>query len=203
MRRLILRVVVMMLTFAAGAGLQHLINTGTSKPVVITETAPLTTVVEPRTVETPPPPPPVPIQQTELANVVADYDFDKFFPEGSYHLMNNPKGFRDFNSFTWSLGAINKDGAKGFLEIRTDVENEYDYDAANFGLVTDQRVFFVVTKTSESGIGYRFDGKFLYRNLEPFNRVKKPVLTGTLTKTKFGKKVAEKLVNFRIEFDGC
>jgi len=202
MRRLILRVVVMMLTFAAGAGLQHLINTGTSKPVVITETAPLTTVVEPRTVETPPPPP-VPVQQTELANVVADYDFDKFFPEGSYHLMDNPKGFRDFNSFTWSLGAINKDGAKGFLEIRTDVENEYDYDAANFGLVTDQRVFFVVSKTSESGIGYRFDGKFLYRNLEPFNLVKKPVLTGTLTKTKFGKKVAEKLVNFRIEFDGC
>ena len=208
MRRLISRIVVMMMTFAAGSGLHYIISSFTVQPIPMVDAAPrlVGKVNESSTRETPAPPPPHVVEATqELSDVVVDYDIDKFVPDGTYFLMGNPKGFREFSSFSFYLNEINKDGGKGSLQIETKGRDEYDYDyePANFGLVTDQRVFFVVSKVSENGIGYRFDGKFLYRNLEPFNGLKKPVLAGTLTKTKFGRKVAEKFVSFRIEFDGC
>jgi hypothetical protein len=208
MRRFFLRIVVMMLTFAAGTALHYIILNFTAQPELpaIDASPQLVARVNESSIrETPPPPPAVVEAPKELSDVVVDYDFDKFAPDGTYFLMGNPKGFREFSSFSFYLDEINKDGSKHSLQIETKGRDEYDYnyDPANFGLITDQRVFFVVSKVSESGVGYRFDGKFLYRNLEPFAGLKKPVLAGTLTKTKFGHTIAEHFVYFRIEFDGC
>jgi hypothetical protein len=206
MRRLILRIVVMMLTFAGSVGLRYIISSFTAQPIpAVNASAQLVGRANDTSIrETQPPPQPKVVQAPkELSDIVVDYDFRKFAADGAYFLMGNPKGFREFSSFSFSLDEINKDGSKGSLQIETKRNDEYDYDPANFGLVTDQRVFFVVSKVSDSGVGYRFDGKFLYRNLEPFAGLKKPVLAGTLTKTKFGHTIAEHFVYFRIEFDGC
>src|SRR5262245_35037780 len=102
MRHLILRIVVMMLTFASSAGLHYIISSFTVQPIpaVNASTRLVAKVNESSIRETrPPPPPAVVVAPKELSYVVVDYDFHKFVPDGMYVLMGHPKGFREFSSF--------------------------------------------------------------------------------------------------------
>lgn len=203
MKLLLIRLVVMLLTFTAGLSFKYLCAPRFTTSTVEKKPVSVELITPPQQI----PPPPVPANVTtpnHAAQIVVDVDFDKFYLDGNYILMDHKETFGSFNSFAFNVVEVNKDGTFGDFQIGTERRGEFYYDAvADFGLITEQRVFFVASKVSDDGIGYRFDGKFLYRNFDAFYNLNKPVLAGTLTKTKFGRKVAEKFVNFRVESNEC
>jgi hypothetical protein len=89
----------------------------------------------------------------------------------------------------------------GSVAVGTMDNGEYDYQNAIFALVSERRVF-LVTPAFEEGFEYRFDGEFLRPDLWSVNQ-NIAVLRGTLTKTRKGRKVAERVVSLRFEEDQC
>jgi len=200
-RRLTLRVAVLMITCGVGIGLDRLIsNTPSLEPPQVQNCQPvaLPTFVETVEAVSSPPPPPVAV---ESPNTILDYNPDKFYPEGGYSLTGViPKEFRHLLHFT--LESSEKvDGRSGYIGITTASENEADYHLAVFGLVTKKRVFWV--SPIIDGVQYRFDGEFLNVNFEAAANTNKSVLRGTLTKTRDGRTVVERVVSFRLEYDVC
>ena len=131
---------------------------------------------------------PAPTPSPEPAPAFHDYDVEKFDPSGIYRIVGpTPKILDDFSLLELWRPA----GAS----IHSRGKNQ----KAIFALVTQRRVFIVTDTGIEGDFGYRFDGQFLYKNLEAFAGKRKPVLRGILTKTKNGKAVAESLVSFWLE----
>lgn len=199
MKRLVLHVALMLVTFAFGVGLDRLLTQPHVEPL-----PPLVLVDTPR-----------PEPQRELVAAVApapaatpneiilDYDVEEFNPFGAYEIIGpKPKSFAKFQGI--ELGVSGNEDYPGYISVyNVESYKEYDGASATFALVTKERVFFVTGKTAMSDIEYRFDGKFLRTDFDSVAGKSKAVLRGTLTKTRNGRKLAEHTFNFRMYHLGC
>lgn len=194
MRSLLLHVLLMIITFAMGLGVDWLFlerrvecNRGLAvNPVLVT----------PKVVEAQSPavlPTPV---------LIFDYDRSEFKPDGLY-LFNDktPQDFREFHGFDLWWADVNNQ-TPGYIGVQTFWDNVYTTHPAAFALVTKQRLFFL-TSRSEAGFEYKFDGEFLRKDIGSYAIEGTTVLRGKLTKFKDGRKVAERMVSFRWEYHGC
>jgi len=195
MKRIALQLLVGMLTFSSGIAIQRILfkqkPTETTPQVERVETVKYIEVPVPASIPSPTP------------NLILDFN-SKFEPYGYYTIIGKkPKRFRDFDSVSLEVYVDEEGVGSGDIYVTTDVGHEnYDGRTAVFGLVTQQRLFFV-TAPFESGFEYRFDGQFLRGSVVVDAGPRKAVLRGTLTKTKKGKKIAECVVEFRVEHLGC
>ena len=200
MRRAIMHLIAMMITFALGLGIDMALS---KKNLVSVNTAhsyspaPVLPVVE--TIKEVPPSPSTELEQP---NAVLDYDLTKFYPEGGYFMVGPvPKEFNYFQSFSLELSNPVA-GREGFVYVATGVKDSFDLTLATFALVTKRRMFWASPPMAD-GFEYRFDGEFLPVNFEKAALTQTAVLRGTLTKTKNGRKVFEQIVSFSIEYDNC
>jgi hypothetical protein len=194
MRQLMVHVVLMVITFGLGLGVDWLIpkrKVDNVRPVERVE------VAAPTLVETLPAPPVLPAA-TPTPYLVFDYDPSSFTPDGVY-LINGPTPheFREFNAFDLSR----HEQSSGYVGIQTYSDNVYGGQPASFALVTDRRLLFV-TSQDKNGIEYRFDGEFV-ANPKSHIDTNVTVLRGMLTKSRNGRRIAERQLNFRLEFLGC
>jgi hypothetical protein len=192
----------MLIAFGVGLGVDQVFSRRTLPTVPVTENlqpVPLATVFEPTKEPPLPPPPPVAI---ETPNTVLDFDPEKFYPGGGYSIVGQvPKKFRQFRFFTLEFSEPVA-GLSGYLYIATGPKESFDYQKAVFGLVTKKRMFWA-TPTMPDGFEYRFEGEFLLVDFDSVANTKTPVLKGTLTKTRNGRRVAESVVSFSLEYDRC
>ena len=202
MTRLILRLMMAMLTFGFGVALERFLISPRPAEVPKVQTAERCdpSRIEVRTIFAPPPPAPSP-----SPHVIFDYDPVTFDTYGAYLIAGKrPKDFDEF-SYLMISPYVQEGKLRGDVWIRTETETTAESREATFALVTQRRVVVVSRQASNDGFEYRFDGEFLYKNLSAVtNNENKPVLRGTLTKTKNGQKVAEAVVSFWLEqFHGC
>lgn len=212
MKRVILRVVAMLLTFALGviafnwlilrrevhdtrpqckvevvsheALVQRIESIASSVPV-----APLASVPAPAA--------------TPKPHFILDYDPEMFNPYGTYYIMGpRPKEFAGFDSFEVVLIGLEDD--PGYISVFTNNEKyNSDNTSAVFAFVTERRLVFATAPTVNSKVEYRFEGEFLRTDFDAVAGTNKAVLRGTLTRSKNGRKLAESTVTFRMEHHGC
>ena len=131
------------------------------------------------------------------SRVICDYDPTKFEPIAELTAMGKRKK---------SVQAVS------FLLLPTGVNNQVTVDISdlggqetpetNFALVTNKRLFFVTDKTSD-GFEYRFDGEFLQSGTLYEAPEGKVVLKGTLIKSKNGRTVVQWPLKFEVVQDRC
>lgn len=199
MKNIVFKLAFTILTFAVGVGFDRVVSLDRQPQIQNLE--PITPKIVELQTESVVPAAAVP---TPTPNLIFDYDPEKFSPDGIYYIMGRkPVAFADFEMFELGLAA-NLDGRiSGYVEILVNSNDNSYFQSALFALVTERRVVFVTPPLSEDGFEYRFDGEFLRRNLASVAGQNKAVLRGTLTKTKQGRKIAERKVSFRVEHHGC
>jgi hypothetical protein len=192
MRRLLVHVVLMLITFGLGLGVDWLFP---QSPV----NQPQPQVVVPAVVEAQPA---TPVSLAAPAqHLIFDYDPSRFTPDGVYFINGpTPLEFREFNAFDLSWSEF-EGQTSGYVGLQTYSDNIYGGQPAIFALVTERRLFFA-TSRDENGIEYRFDGEFV---ADPKSHIDTnvTVLSGMLTKSRNGRRIAERQFNFRLEFIGC
>lgn len=198
MKRLLIHVLLMTITFGFGLGLDWLVpkrKVNNARPIEKVD------LVMPQVVAVPPLSGVAPAT-TPKPMLIFDYDPSRFTPDGVYFINGpTPHEFREFNAFDLSWGGI-KGELSGYVGMQTYSNNEYGGQPAVFALVTERRLFFV-TSRFENGIEYRFDGEFLLRDIESNADKAISVLRGKLTKTKNDQKIAERVLDFRVRLIGC
>jgi hypothetical protein len=196
MKRLILFVVVMLLTFASGVALDRLIWSRPSNDDPIEVSAPLeVTVVEPHHELFPTGLPAVTPVAASTSHLIFDYDLKRFDPYGSYSIVGKPDDLAEFSGIDVILSPDAEGRPSGAISVITNHGSKYESHDAVVAFVTERRLFFVAPQTSDSNYEYRFDGEFLRKN--------KAVLGGTLTKIHNGKKIVERKVRFSMVHLGC
>ena len=201
MKRRILYVATMLLTFALGFGIHSFIWQRQVDPPTPVETIRVDT--RPFQVPLVPPIPSV-SATTQETILVLDYDPEKFSPWAVFFVMGDkPKDFADISSIELELPR-DVENQQGYLAlIARDSGDNYDSALATFALVTEQRLFFATSPMRNTEFEYWFDGRFLRTDFDAVEGKQIAVLRGTLTKTKNGRKVAEHTFNFRMEHMGC
>lgn len=208
MKRMILRVVVLLVTFVVGVAAYRLIlrravnEAPTPCKVEVVSPEALVQRIESIAKITPiAPVVPLPAP-TPKPHFVLDYDPETFNPYGVYYMIEpKPKEFESFESL--ELGIYKDDTQPGDIRIFTKAIAYTDDASAVFALVTKDRLVFATSKTLESGVEYRFEGEFLRRKFSPVAGTNTPVLRGVLTRSKDGRTLAEATVSFRFEHLGC
>lgn len=205
MKRMILRVGVMLLTFVLGVIAYQLIiervsNNASliSKHEAVSTAAPAPPVVPVVPVATPLP------AAMPKPHIILDYDPEMFNPYGMYYLMDpKPKEFAKVEGI--SLGVFGSgDNDESYIAVNTRNEYENYFDSpAVFALVTGRRVILATSDTPGSGVEYRFEGEFLRTDFNAVAGKNTPVLRGVLTRSQNGKTLAERTVTFRFEHLGC
>ena len=202
MKRMILRVTVMVLTFVCGFVIARVTS---SLTVPLPPPNPTQTVLI-----APPPPPHVPIapklQPKADPILILDYDEEKIDRWGYFYILGStPKEFADFDSLAIGLTSpMHGDvGSRGFISVETRAAETRDVAHANLVYTTERRLFFATSPAERSGVEYWFDGEFLRNDLDAVAGKHKAVLRGTFTKVKDGKKIAQRTVSFRMEHMGC
>ena len=207
MKRFILYGLVMLLTFASGFGLDRLSQYRSgpeSSSVAQLSTAelnvnsvPATPVMPIAAIAAEPSPPP-------KATFIFDYDRIQIVRHGVFYIYGQaPAQFADFHAI--ELGLVGHEPSDdAYISINTVLGvDQYDWASATFALITERRLLFVTSPTRETGVEYRFDGEFLTKKLYLMYGKNKAALRGTLTKTKNGRKIAERVISFRVEHMGC
>src|SRR5262245_39148483 len=199
MKHLILRLIVALLTFSTGIGLDRLVN---SKPAQV-EKAPPIVSYQPVSFVAPEPvaaSAPMPLSSPKPI-LIFDYDPEKFWPEASYATTGTRlKGSSRYDSFV--IERWRGDHADEFVWFSIFDDRGNTDLRASFALVTDQRLFFV-TQPSPEGDVYRFDGEFLRRGYIDDVPEGKAVFKGILTKSKDNRTFAEWPMSFAVAHDGC
>lgn len=204
MKRLIIYVAMMLVTFAVGVGIHSFIShrqVDDTPPVEVLSVSPVTTQAQLFAPVTSIPLESVSEQETIL---VLDYDEEKFTPWAVFRLMGNkPKEFANIDSVELGLYR-DSDNQRGYLSLNAlDTGGNYQSAPGTFVLVSQQRLFFATSHMSNSEFEYWFDGRFLRTDFEVVGGKHIAVLRGTLTKTKNGRKIAEHTFDFRMEHLGC
>jgi len=204
MKRLIIYVAMMLVTFAVGVGIHSFIShrqVDDTPPVEVLTVSPVTTQAQLFAPVAPIPPVPSAKQETIL---VLDYDEERFTPWAVFRVMGNkPKEFAGIDSVELGLYR-DVDNQQGYLSLNArDSGGNYERAPGNFVLVSEQRLFFSTSHMSNSEFEYWFDGRFLRTDFEVVAGKQVAVLRGTLTKTKNGRKIAEHTFSFRMEHLGC
>ncbi len=208
MKRIVLRVVVLLLTFVVGVAaygliLRRAVN-DTRMPCKFEVVSPDALVSRIETIASIRPLPPVaPLPApTPKPYYILDYDPETFNPYGIYHMLG-PKP-KEFEKFKWiELGIFGDYTEPGYIRTFTQGIAYPDEADAVFGLVTKDRLVFATSKTGESGVEYRFEGEFLRTNFDSVAGTNTPVLRGVLTRMKDGRTLAKATVSFRFEHLGC
>jgi hypothetical protein len=202
MKRIILGVAVLLITFGFGIGVDRLIwlrsevSTPTVKAVpaaIVRPVADLAPVVMP-----------VPtVPASPESRIILDYVEGTFYPDGTYSFIGaTPKEFTEVASFV--LDYEIKDEQKfGYIDVSTKSGEYHESNVAIFGIVNERRLIFLTGPNAKTRFEYFFDGEFLRKDLEEVSGLNKAVLKGTLIKMKDGRKVAERVVSFVIEQHGC
>ena len=208
MKRVILRVVVMLLTFALGVAFNWFILRGevndTSPPCKVEVVSPEAVIQRIESMASMAPVATVPAPAaTPKPHVILDYDPETFNPYGMYYIMGpKPKEFAGFDSFEVVLVGLEND--PGYISVFTN-SDKYNSDSTSavFAFVTERRLVFATAPTVNSKVEYRFEGEFLRTDFDAVDGQNKAVLRGTLTRSKNGRKLAESTVTFRMEHHGC
>jgi hypothetical protein len=187
MKRLILRLTVAILAFGLGIAIDRIfISPKLIEAPKVERCDP--SRIEVKTIFVPPGTPPT--------LEIFDLGGDSFPPTGTFYLSKTPTDFEDFNflNLWWwrPNGEIEGDGV-----INVQAKGVPEEHRTLVLLVTRRRVLIVTESQSGSGLGYRFEGEFVqHKNLQALEDSGKPILRGTLTKTKNGKKVSQRFVSF-------
>ena len=205
MKRVILRVVAMLLTFALGVAVSWLILRRAVKdtpPPCKVEVVSTEDLVQ-RLASVAPVAPVLSVPAaTPKPHYILDYDPETFNPYGVYYLIEpKPKEFAKFESI--ELGLFGDYTEPGYIRIYTQGINGSDEASAVFALVTKERLVFATSRTLESGVEYRFEGQFLRTKFQSVAGKNTAVLRGVLTRSKAGRKLAESTVSFRFDHLGC
>ena len=211
MKRMILRVVVMLVTFAMGVAvygliLQRAVNKASATPCVqAVSPAPLEPAkasvapVVPAAVIAPP----VPVA-TPKPHFIIDYDPDTFYPYGMYYLMDpKPKDFENLEGFEMEQNGYADEVPAYIMVIKRYPDESTGSTSAVFGLVTKRRLVFATEKSSDTRIEYRFEGEFLRTDFDAVSGEDKAVLRGVLTRSKDGRTLVERTVSFKFVYMGC
>ena len=200
MNRLLLRVLVLTITFICGFGVDFLVSRRWVKRAAKVESIELVTptVTEPKYVQV--------VQAatapTPAPNLILDFDEKQFLPDGGYYIIGPvPTALQEFRSLELYSG-FHDEPPMGYIGVDIYLDGRHQAGPAVFALVTERRLFFVTSSTTE-GNEYRFDGEFLRKDVGSGADQNISVLRGKLTKTKKGRKLVERLVNFRFEYTGC
>jgi hypothetical protein len=209
MKQMILRVVVMLLTFALGVVVNGLILQRAAK----TSAPPCVQAVSPAPLEpakasvAPVVPaavvaPAVPVA-TPKPHFILDYDPETFYPYGMYYLMGpKPKDFENFEGFEVGSNGYADDVPAYILAIKRYPDGTGSTSAV-FGLITKRRLVFATEKSVDTGIEYRFEGEFLRTDFDAVSDKDRAVLRGVLTRSKDGRALVERTVSFRFVYMGC
>lgn len=205
MKRVILRVVAMLLTFALGVAVDWLILRRAVKetppPCKVEVVSPEAVVQQIASMAPVAPVAPLPAA-TPDPNFILDYDPDTFNPYGIYYIMGpKPKEFASFQSL--ELGLFGHSNEQGRISIDTQGDYYSDSVSAVFGLITKDRLFFVTSETPELGVEYRFEGEFIRTDFHVVAGKNTAVLRGVLTRSKNGRTLVKRTVSFRYERLGC
>ena len=206
MRRFILWIAAILITFAIGVGADRLwwhFFTASPAPATVEPAAAEVIVPQREVVYVPAPAPATPTPPPPQPHLILDYD-----PKGpsvwaAFYIMGpQPKEFADIDSIEAMLSPESPD-YPGTISVFAHEGNVYDEAEATFGLVTDRRIFFATGKRGDRDIEYRFDGEFLRKDFDAVAGKNKAVLRGTLTKMKNGRTIAQQEFTFRMEYMGC
>ena len=206
MRRFILWIAAILITFAFGVGADRLwwhFLTAPPSPVRV-EPAAADVAVPQRevvyvTAPAPQPPPPAPPKP----QLILDYDSHKLSMWAIFYIMGpKSKDFADIDSIEAELTPESEDYPGGISVYAHNGEDD-DNARAIFGLVTEQRMFFATEKRDKSDFTYVFDGKFVRTDFDVVAGKNKAVLRGTLTKLKNGRTIAQQEFTFRMDYMGC
>jgi len=200
MRRVILWIAAILITFAIGLGADRLWWHIFAAPAPAPKAEPVAVDVQPlrETVFVPVPAEPTPAKP----NMILDYDPLSFQVWTVFYIMGpKPKEFADFDSMEAMLNPQAND--PGTITVRTREGNGYDNAEATFGLVTEQRLFFATSKSDNGDFEYRFDGEFLRTDFDKVAGKNKAVLRGMLTRMKNGRTITQHEFTFRMEYMGC
>jgi hypothetical protein len=208
MKRMMLRIVVLLLTFSVGVAAYGLIlrravtEAPTPCKVEVVSPEALVQRIESIAKITPiAPTAPLPAP-TPKPHYILDYDPETFNPYGAYYIIGpKPKDFAKFESI--DLGLYGDNTEPGYIRIYTQGNGYSDDALAVFALVTKERLVFATSQTLESGVEYRFEGEFLRTKFSSVAGKNTPVLRGVLTRSKDGRTLAEATVSFRFEHLGC
>lgn len=208
MKRVILRVVSMLLTFALGVAFNWFILRGevndTPPPCKVEVVSPEAVIQRIESMASMAPVATVPAPAaTPKPHFILDYDPEMFNPYGMYYIMGpKPEEFEGFDSFEVVLVGLEND--PGYISVFTN-SDKYNSDSTSavFAFVTERRLVFATAPTVNSKVEYRFEGEFLRTDFDAVEGQNKAVLRGTLTRSKNGRKLAESTVTFRMEHHGC
>ena len=194
MRRLILGIVSLLITCGLSVGVDRLMR----KPAPTAEVAPVVASVPQA------PPAATPATTDTPEHLIVDYNPEEFNAYGLLYIIDGPAvGFTDFDSLQLQLNDPNEQ-YPGHISVNTRlVDGDFDEAIAKTGLITERHLYFTTAPSSVSGFEYRFEGEFLVKDLESMKGTNKPVLRGTLTKSRNGRTMAEQVVTFRVERLGC
>ena len=200
MKRLILYVATMLVTFALGFGIHSFISQRQVDPPAPVETISIDTL--PFQVPLAPPLPAATADTPEPI-LVLDYDPEEFVPWAVFRVMGRkPKEFSDIDSIEVALYR-NLDKQGGYISLFTCEPGNCKSARGTFALLTRQRLFLATAQMANTDFEYWFDGRFLRTDFEAVEGKGVAVLRGTLTKTKHGRKIAEHTFTFRMEALGC
>ena len=205
MRRFILWIAAILITFAIGVGADRLwwrllaAPAPVAEPVAVNSFEPQTEVL-PAYVSPPPlPATPSPPKPT----IILDYDPLSFTIAAVFYPMGaKPKEFADFDSFEAMLSHGSQEDP-GTIAVYTRDGGESYRAEATFGLVTERRFFFATSKSEKGDFEYRFDGEFVRTDFDAVAGRNKPVLRGTLIRMKNGRTITQHEFTFRMEYMGC
>jgi len=192
MRRVILWIVALLITFAIGTGADSL------RRYLFTKETPVAAPLEVTAfdIEKIPPIPELP----PAANLIFDYNREKVDHYGALHILGPaPEGFRDFDYIELALPGIHE--SSGYITVYS--ENYNQWATADFALITERYLNFTTEPSKDKGFEYRFEGEFLVNNFASVEGKNKAAVRGTLTKIKDGRTLAERTITFRVEHMGC
>ena len=207
MKRMILRIVVMLLTFALGVFVYWSIleleednfpRTPSCEAVSPAPVAPPVAPVVPVAAAAPVP------DATPKPHIILDYDPDTFYPYGMFHLMGpKPAEFKNFEGFEVGSNGYSDDVPAYLLAIKRYPDDSSGSTSAVFVLITKRRLVFATSKSPDTGIEYRFEGDLLRTDFDSVDGKNIAVLRGVLTRSKDGRSLVERTVSFRFEYMGC
>ena len=200
MKRIILGLAAMLMTFGLGVGMYRLIWVRSEVSTPTVETVPAA-IVEP-VAELAPVVTPVPARPE--SRIILDYDDETFYPNGGYSFLGaTPKEFVEVDSFVLEYSEFVDDQLVPAITVITKHGDDYESNVATFGRVNERGVIFFTSPNGLTGFEYFFEGEFIRTDFDKVNGREKAVLRGTFIKLQRGKKVAERIVNFRIERHDC
>jgi hypothetical protein len=116
---------------------------------------------------------------------------ERFDPDGSFWIIGTPPDeFSDYGNINLNARGLRRLPAPG-LQLN-------DGKTFRYKTLTVRRERFTFTTVARAGVSYSFAGRFLRGGVFQAAELDEqtPVLEGTLTKYKFGKKVAEASLKF-------